>query len=268
MKAYSITSRRWGFYRKMDVNFPEKLGECSPAQFVEISKMAGIADPSFEDKVLLLSRIINIPRWAFRKLTAEQLEMFLVDAYLLSTDTLTDKWFIKSIKIKNNILYGPNDQWMNLCFGEFIYADTAFICYMQKPDNNFLNKLIAALYRPMFYTKMYDPYSTGDHRQPYNEYLIEDLSKAIERVAPLVKNAILYNYSIMRKQIEKMYPNVFPKSTEKESKSKSKHTGSWTTIVLNIAPNVINVKDVEQLPMHLVLTDLDEKIKRDKKNNE
>lgn len=107
-------------------------------------------------------------------------------------------------------LYGPSDRLYNLTFGEYLTADNFFRRYVATSDHQFLDKLIATLYRPQ--DGCYDPDDVtyrGDRRQPFNEFTVEKRCKRVQKLTPETKTAIVLWFNGCLAHIATMFPNVF-----------------------------------------------------------
>lgn len=104
----------------------------------------------------------------------------LFDAIIDSTQFL----FLTNDLNKNIIpiykgFYGPDDEIRNLKMGEFTFSELAFIAWKKSKDPQYLDELVAILYRPG--RKNYDQKKNveGDHREPFNPNLTAFYKKKV-----------------------------------------------------------------------------------------
>jgi hypothetical protein len=244
-------------------NFPEKLEECGQVQFVAIASWMSKPADDIRAKVEAVIALCRLSPKLIRQVDNEQLAgmVFVLDSMCFPLQ-VCGKWFIPAIKTKTCTLYGPGDEFMNVVFGEFCLADTLFLAFLQSGNNAYLYQLVATLYRLPYHKSGKDKQFRGDVRSPFNPHQVEALSKEIARLAPETINAVLYNYTLQRRLLETKYPHVFPPVAENEKQKKGQ---GWSEVIRNIAPTVLDIERVENLNMHQVLTDLNEKLKEQAK---
>lgn len=114
------------------------------------------------------------------------------------------------ITLRGERYYGPSDRLFNLNFAEFIHAEEHFTRYLKNRDAKHLDYLAAILYRPQ--GKDYDPLSVdyrGDRREPFNDHLIGERVKSLEKINLNVKLCIFLFYSGCKRWIQHQFPHVF-----------------------------------------------------------
>lgn len=146
--------------------------------------------------------------------------------------------------------HGPSDLLSDLTFAEFRTALEEMNDYFTDKDEHNLSRMIACLYRPerqdyqhLTTTETFD----GNRRQPFNRNLIEQNAKAIDRMHPVHRTAILlwFTYTVQYIQTTDITISghtinlspLFPKKTPviaSEAKQSSKGSG-WTPILYHIA---------------------------------
>lgn len=132
--------------------------------------------------------------------------------------TLT-KNLLPDIDVKGKTWYGPSDSLTNLLFAEFIHTETFLDYYGHTKKPEYLDKLIATIYRPQ--DPEYNPKSVnfhGDRREKFNDHLIDMRAVKLAEVHPAVKQAIYLFYLGCRNFIVKKFPKVFPPSSGNEKK--------------------------------------------------
>ncbi len=88
--------------------------------------------------------------------------------------------------------YGPESKLFNVSFDEFRSAENSYLAYNNTRDIQYLNRLVAILYRPK--SGNYNPKSidyNGDIREPFNDYLVKYRVKKIKRI-PLEKKLAVH----------------------------------------------------------------------------
>ncbi|QNF34367.1 hypothetical protein HUW51_17160 [Adhaeribacter swui] len=154
--------------------------------------------------------------------------------------------------------YGPASNFRNLLFLEFIFADTYFIAWSKKQNEELLNKFIACLYRERtwfhFVKKNLASY-TGDNRQAFNSHLVADRAQHISKLPPEVKQAIVLWYRGCRQELEKNFPLVF----SGDNQDKAQKSG-WDDVLRHIAGNVHQVEATGQAMARNVFAFMEDKL--------
>jgi hypothetical protein len=160
--------------------------------------------------------------------------------------------------------YGPADGLSNVRFLEFVFADAYFVAYAQGQDEQWLDKLIAVLYRPQ--RKPYRPGAAGyggDRRQDFNENLVDEHAAYLARLPQAEKLAIVTWYRGCRHALELRYPLVF--TPENETKA-TENTGGWGQVLREMSGQAFgNFDETGQQHLHTVLAKLEDDIRRAQK---
>lgn len=135
-------------------------------------------------------------------------DVLLVDCYLY-------KQLIPEFKLKNIVFLGPDSGLTNITLSEWIHSETAYDKYARTRKKEYVDTLIAILYRKVDSSK-----TTGDKRIAFNDHTIADDANFIASLSPVTKNAIFLWYEGCRNFIVKKFPEVF------SPKKKSKTTGA------------------------------------------
>jgi len=162
--------------------------------------------------------------------------------------------------LKKKLWYGPTDNLTNLIFCEWIHSENEFARFIKSGNENYLNRLVAVLYREKSFTNEYN----GDVRKKFNDFLI-DKNAGIAKRIPLSKRiAILLFYSGCRQALIKIFPDVFSGSS-----SGNTHAGDAFRSYLNLVEtlagfDVTKKEDVRNNLLYDVLYTINQSIIRDK----
>jgi hypothetical protein len=128
----------------------------------------------------------------------------LTDVHLVQVFWLTDFLLAEPITLTRQLLpevkparllptyYGPAAELANVSFLEFAFADAYFVAYANSQQVEWLDQLVATLYRPG--RRMVEALAAGDRRQPFNEHVIEAQAGRLARLPRLTRLAILTWY--------------------------------------------------------------------------
>ena len=157
--------------------------------------------------------------------------------------------------------YGPSDSITNIKFSEFIHTETAYEKLMETGNDEYLNRLVAILYRPSGKTKLNDPNFRGDIREPFNDFMIDRRSKRAMFIADNIKIAILLYYTGCRLALTKIFPDVFGGSGSTGTDTFK----SYMNLVETLANYDITKKeDIRNAYLYDVLLTLNQSILRDR----
>lgn len=144
------------------------------------------------------------------------------------------KNFFPELNIRKKKCFAPSDSLGNIGFGEWCFAFQFYTYYQKTKDISWLNKLIAAIYRPS------DPNQNandinykGDIREVFNENLIDKRAIAVQGIPYKFKLAILAWFSIAVNQIMQQRPNVFPalpEHQEEEHQEDQNDSRTWLSV--------------------------------------
>jgi hypothetical protein len=138
-----------------------------------------------------------------------------------------------AIKLRRKKHIAPADDLNNLSFGEWCFAYQACHYYRLSRDPLYLDKLIAILYRPADKTnKPGTATYTGDHREVFNENLIDLRARSVADVQLRIKQSILAWFSAALYNIMQDRPHVFPqgKDGEEEPAAAGDENRTWFTV--------------------------------------
>ena len=125
--------------------------------------------------------------------------------------------------------FAPADELANLSFREFAFADAYFMAYCQGQQAQWLDSLLATLYRPQ--RAGYAPHAAdyvGDRRAPFNENLIEHHAGRLARLPLATKLLVLAWYCGCRRALELRYPAVFTRAGDEQARS---HPDGWSFVL-------------------------------------
>lgn len=125
------------------------------------------------------------------------------------------KNYFPEINLKKKKHIAPKVDLSNIGFGEWCFAYEYYNWYFKTRNEDFLNKLIATLYRPIDVNSSEDsPEYSGDLREIFNENLIEKRAKSVCSIQTERKTAILTWFSLALLNVMDRFPHVFPKSEQ------------------------------------------------------
>lgn len=213
---------------------PENWNELTKEQLKGVIRALSLGVSEITAKCHCLKSILNIKNDIFFALDNYDVACLLyLTNFIFKDCTLTKNNlpFIKTGFLKLNKLAGPMDNFRNMTFSEFMFADTFLGKSSRAKDEKtkqfFLNHFIACLYRPIDKNAV-----PGDLRIKFNEFTIEQRAKQVSKLSPITKQMIVTWYKGCRAELENKNPEVFKEDPEQ----KKKKGGNWGDVLLTI-PN-------------------------------
>lgn len=136
----------------------------------------------------------------------------------------SQKFTVKKITAGKLKFYGPADAFRTMTMGEFLFADTYYFMCLRDKTPELLNKFIATIFRERksrirlaFQKRL----ANRDIRFEFDETLITARAKLLESVPQETKQAILFNYGAVRKDMTVNYKYLFPEKNVILSEAKN-----------------------------------------------
>ena len=242
--------KRINYSRYITGHFPQDWNELSPGQLIAISCM--LKDSIPDDKFLSIMSGIKLK--TIRRL--DQYQLYKIGELLQPFEDIKPfhEFIIKTIEIDSIELHCPKPKLSNMSFGQFMFCDTYFYNYLEKPHIDQLNKFIASVYLPA--NTAFTEFSTTKY--------LDDIAK----LDYVLKEAVVINYTLIREWIETSYPLIFVKPTpeqlelQKSSSGKKPHNNGWIIIYENLmGDDIVNHDKYASIPLHNVLRFLTRRIK-------
>lgn len=239
---------------------PGTWNELSRKQLKKISTIlsAGIED-EYELKVKLLKVIFKIKLWHLMALSERLVDLLPAVGFLIDDIELTENKFyrLKPTRWSLKKLYGPNGDFLLTSVKEWTDADTQFMAYSQSRKAEYLDNLIAILWRPADKNKdkRAEDYD-GDMRIAYNPHTVTKRTVLIKTLHPGTKAAILFWYMSCRQRWENAYTRVFAGSKE------NVESFGWVETVLKVSGSEFGtLVETENTRMWKVLLHMEAQLK-------
>ena len=190
----------------------------------QLKKLAGIfhSKKNTIQDVLVLFTLLNVRWWQFRKTfkvgrilkNVGLTELKKHYSFLYEKQERTK--FITSFKVKDKLLFSPNERITNLTVDEFAHAEDLFLGWHKTKDIEYLQYLTAVLYREL----------TGySKRTPFDKTELEERATALSKTDKTIFLATAMTYQGCREYLYTQFPKVFPKTTKKQNTPKSSGFG-------------------------------------------
>jgi hypothetical protein len=179
-------------------------------------------------------------------------EDHLLTEQVLPTLTLPGR----GLKERATTWTGPRGHLRNLLFGEFMFADTYFVHYIQHNRHEDFDKFLAVLYRPARRNaKPTDPDWNGDLRVPFNEHQLEMRTPRAGLVSHIEKLAVLTWYRGCRALLAQEFPDVFT-AAEEDGAAADKGL-DWPRVLRKLSGGAFGtVQQTAGQPLRMILAEM------------
>lgn len=243
----------------------------------------------------------HLVEWVFQPVTLTRNPCFRVIGRrrkALVTNERQRRGYFGRLFGRRIVLYGPTDEMSRQCFMEFIKAETYYWGwkkslvrdmgdYPDKPGNDglrgsgdaggnpdavseadeYLDKLIATLYRPMKREINWNDFD-GDLRQLYNDTTIEQRVPWVAGLPLKKKMAIVLFYEGCRKQIVEnpAFVEVFKRENKHAMQSRANDSarsgGTWIDALSSLAGQPIHLEQMAMMDRDTALWSLNKQIEQ------
>jgi len=229
------------YLAKHVVEIPENWQELNREQILKITQVLH-SKLSVREAQLRVLKILLKLTWNQRFLFRFRTDFDQKNQMLMLTD-----WVFEEVELLKNPFptlkkfRGPDDECRNLRFWEFCNADMMYMKFMQTKQIEYLDKLIAILWRRE--DKEIDlnsPDYEGDIRERYSDYNLEHRIEKLSRIKQVKKQTILLFWHSCRKLIIENHPDVF----DSKNNSGKKNEFGWAGVLHAIAENPLKMREV------------------------
>jgi hypothetical protein len=234
-------------------HFPEMWEEVSEKQFIALASLS-----ETDNLPRLVSLFSGLPLHICRRLDLyQQTELWRINGWM-GEESSFNRFFIPVVHAGRLVLHSPQESLRKVTFGRFIFFDTAFINYQESSSAEDLHRFIASLYIPA-------GTSFTDDLPLTNEPHVKEI--------PLqLKQAILFNYILVRRWLAELYPLIFSlprdpgEKQDVEKPSRKSDPRAWIKVFENIVgDDIANHDRYAEIPLHNVLRYLTAKTKENAK---
>lgn len=185
-------------------------------------------------KMQLIQEVMDDNSWEeLLRIVNQVFQSFSQDKFLQNIYPTLRVGFLKLQKLK-----GPADELKNICFYQFRIIDFYYCLFLQTKDQNYLNKMIAAMYAIELSETEY-------------QKQLERKSKQIEKINPVTKQVIFRFYADCRANLVEKHPDLFEKKSDGEFTVQKviEQYNNWGLVPVNLAekPDQISVNNRIQI---------------------
>ena len=245
---------RWfPWSRKVRGSFPSSWEEISPRQLIALANLSE-KDP-LDRLVTLFS---GLPRRVCRRMDSYQLTSVWWLSDWMEKELSCHRFVIRQVPAGRTLLESPRPGLRRMSFGQFIFVDTAYTSFLDgnKPED--LDRFVASLYLPS--------------EQLFTDELPLRMEPEVRKVPERVKQALLLNYSLVRRWLAGRYTLLFAlpddnsSVEEKKTAPKIKNSGSWIRVFDSlVGDDISRHQEYADIPLHNVLRYLTARTKENMK---
>lgn len=191
---------------------PSAWNELSQEDLLIIASAASENISTLQAEIFIALQLFKIKRKQFRLLTSEHRAAIVELVRWIETERVIDKNIIPHFRHRWKKYHGPNVEYDNITGNEFMFAENAFIKYHQSRDPQYLDELVAILYRPHRKGEI-----INDIRADCTIYSIIERGKTFKSLSLELKTAIFLNYQGWRNWLIDEYSVIFPKNASTDN---------------------------------------------------
>ena len=211
MIPLSITTPFWKFTRTIKRKGPSSWNELTRRQLIRLASVLFEGEADKDKLKIKITKVLFNLKWyhIFLMSSAQLAYLNTFFSFILDKNELTDNKF-PSIRIGFRRFYGPIGDFSTLKGREWTDAADAFREYTQTNDSQYLDLLVAILWRPR--NQKANPKREdwkGDYRIPYNPFTAEERAKEMAKLDYRIKLAILIWFRGCWEEWEQMFPRLF-----------------------------------------------------------
>lgn len=236
MKRISGQYPNKGRFKDFEFYVAESWEELTPQQYAHILQLLTYQKADeFTLQASLLSLLCghkNFP--VIAALEEEDLQALIPLIEFIKESRPQPKNKFPTLKINGKTYHAPNDDLSNISFGEWCFAYQFYQLYYEFGDINYLNQLVATIYRLPDPTQTDEnPDFNGDIRLKFNENLIAKIAKGVADIEAHIKHAILVWFSAALLEVMDARRKVFPpveKKVQTNQEETPENPTNWLTI--------------------------------------
>lgn len=238
------------FYNNKLYFIPNNWDELNKKQLIKVASI--LHHPLYSNDLkqyLLLKALINVASFGFGRLHVDGKARMMKYVEWVSDKELF-LTYNPIINYRKNIfsetLFAPASNFENLKMVEFHYSEVAYKNLIETDEVDYLNELVAILYRRKKDNYDCELNSDGDFRVPFKAAEIEYHKKIVKGWNTSVKQAILMWYDGCRQSLIKEYEEVYKGSSNTENY----YTGLFTMMRSLAGDKYGTFENIENLNVH------------------
>jgi len=244
--------------------FPQQWNDLSRRQLLRIMNiLVNHQDMTVDDAKARFFKILSNASWL-------RLLLFPLDVqeniHLVEWiyEPQPDKLYTKNLIPHFRGMYGPADEFSNLCALEFFWAQHFYDKWADTKDVQHLNKMVATLYRPTSLKAYMNRVSRNDVRVAYNPNYTETYEKQVAEWPMLIKESIAKFFEHSFLNIRRRYPEPFVGTGDG-----SIDPFGFVSLFRGVAERKIHgdFKDIEHMNLDLFFIELSSILRADRKLN-
>lgn len=227
---------------------PSSWNELTYDQLLEVCALFNLNLQAPMFKVQMLHYFLQVKNKIWKSLDPESAH-FLCESlnFILENVTLT-KATIRTIKLPGfpwSRLYGPSDGMADSTFAEFTKAQVRYEQYHATHDPAMLDEMVAILFRKRkpFWFILKHFVETADPRMKLIDKTLAQRTRAISKINPVIKKAVLLYFSGIQSSLPSQFPNVY----KSKPKSKPEKSGGWSSLIISLADGKTDDQSLDRI---------------------
>ena len=161
-------------------------------------------------------------------------------------------------KNKKKVWLGPKDELSNISFIELATTFTLFESFMETGEEEYVDQLIATLYRPIKPATSANKRSgyQGDRRLPFlcHESTVDKRIEKVKLIPDTIKQLLTFWFASCRQHIIASYENIFSAPGDGIKGEKTGNDYGWGGVLMSLAGGLESIDKIAGQPYQNALT--------------
>jgi len=227
-----------GFHRYMRRMVPQSWTEITGKQLIAISE---VAPDQRSDEVGFLSSLTGLNKKIINRLSPfVHYSIYKNLEFLTDSEPCSHYFLIK--ELPGTRFTAPAQKLSRMSFGQFIFCESYYSDWMKSQEPEKLYRFVASLYL--------------EKDERFNPDSFELKVNEMKRVNIKILKAIVFNYSMVLRWLQKRYPMVFQEGKKQDDSDLNKmmETSVWVKLFESlVGEDLIHRDAYADLPLHAVL---------------
>ncbi|MDD4554026.1 MAG: hypothetical protein PHP04_07495 [Bacteroidales bacterium] len=221
---------------------PSTWNELTREQLLYVSGLFTSKLPLIEFRMKALFEFLSVKRKLLKRVAPEDAYVLCESLDFLNKEVTLTRNLLPVLKTGLKKYYGPTDAMVYCTFGEFTLACSALDDYQKTGEEQYLDQLVAILYRPQKFCWSIGKYFT-DIQDPRAKFMNRTLKRRVGKLRSIdhcEKYSVYLFFNGVLNSLPALYPYVYSQKDETDSQD----TG-WASLIISLADGKTDDKSLE-----------------------
>jgi hypothetical protein len=223
-------------------SLPSTWNELTREQLLFISRLFASKFTLVDFRVKALFEFLSVKRKTLKRIAPDDAYTLCESLHFLTKEVTLTRNLLPVIKSGLKKYYGPADAMVYCTFGEFTLACSALNEYQKTGEEEYLDQLVAILYRPQKLFWSIRKHFT-DNQDPRSKFMNRTLKKRagnLGRVDHCVKYSVYLFFDGVLNSLPALYPYVYRQKDVADSQD-----NGWASLIISLADGKTDDKSLE-----------------------